>query len=238
MSVQSSKRRRVESEDVNPTLAFTSSSSADDSSEELNVQQDAPAAPNVPKHKKPKSSVPAVTDKDLKNLSVMGQYKSNVFKLELDEMLAEVRMSPQKKLAGAEKLLHHLRNLIDGLPGKEGISIADVKKEIKNKGVYVPFPDPPPAEDIRYKFAFAKPAYMNIVGSYATKTIVKHMENITIDLVLTMPEVGTMGTSQNSTVADGEAWTDNFPTERLPELSLFSQAGILSFSDCSWASSR
>lgn len=187
MSPQSPKRRRVESEDENSSRS--PSPSAENSAEDSTAQQDAPAAPSAPKPKKAKTSAPAVTDNDLKNLSVMGQYKSNLFKLELDEMLAEVRMNPQKKLAGAEKLLHQLRNLIDGLPGKDGISAADVKKEMKSKAVYVPFPDPAPAEGVQYKFAYAKPAYMNIVGSYATKTMVKHMENIAIDLVLTMPEV-------------------------------------------------
>lgn len=55
--------------------------------------------------------------------------------------------------------------------------------------VHLPFPEPKPAMDVKYKFSYTKPAYINVAGSYALKTVVKQSDGFTIDLVLQMPSV-------------------------------------------------
>jgi len=40
------------------------------------------------------------------------------------------------------------------------------------------------------KFSYEKPAYVNIAGSYALKTVSKQHEGFAIDLILQMPPVG------------------------------------------------
>ena len=62
--------------------------------------------------------VSATTLGDAKLLN-MYEYKSNVFRMETDEMLAEVRVDYQKRMGSVEKALHKLKNIIDNIPGNE-----------------------------------------------------------------------------------------------------------------------
>lgn len=55
--------------------------------------------------------------------------------------------------------------------------------------IRIPFPEPKPGADIKYKFSYEKPAYMNIAGSYALRTVAKQREGFAIDLILQMPPV-------------------------------------------------
>lgn len=52
-------------------------------------------------------------------LSQMYEYKSNVFRMETEELLAEVKLDYQKRMGPVEKVLHKLKNIIDTLPAKE-----------------------------------------------------------------------------------------------------------------------
>jgi len=52
----------------------------------------------------------------------------------------------------------------------------------------VPYPEPKPDKDVAYKLAYAKPAKINIVGSYATRTMVKSEGILTVDMVVVMPK--------------------------------------------------
>lgn len=58
---------------------------------------------------------------------------------------------------------------------------------MKKRKVHIPYPDPRPTEAVQYKFAYQKPSYINVVGSYALKTLIKQQDGVAIDLVLTMP---------------------------------------------------
>lgn len=60
---------------------------------------------------------------------------------------------------------------------------------MKKRKISIPFPSPKPAADVMYKFSYAKPSYINIVGGYALKTAIKQTEGFSIDLVLSMPSV-------------------------------------------------
>lgn len=60
---------------------------------------------------------------------------------------------------------------------------------MRERSIYIPYPDPKPANDVMYKFSYAKPSYINIVGGYALRTGIKQNEGFSIDLVLTMPSV-------------------------------------------------
>lgn len=60
---------------------------------------------------------------------------------------------------------------------------------MRERKIHIPFPEPRPGADIKYKFSYEKPAYMNIAGSYALKTVAKQHEGFAIDLILQMPLV-------------------------------------------------
>jgi U3 small nucleolar RNA-associated protein 22 len=51
----------------------------------------------------------------------------------------------------------------------------------------IPFPDPKPAKDSAYKLSYSPPSDINIVGSYALKTMTKNDNGLTVDMVMTMP---------------------------------------------------
>lgn len=62
---------------------------------------------------------------------------------------------------------------------------------IKKHKIIIPFPTPKPAKDVKYKFSYSKPSYVNVVGSFALKTMVKETGGNNIELVVQMPSVCT-----------------------------------------------
>ncbi|KAI5855226.1 Nrap protein [Tricharina praecox] len=118
----------------------------------------------------------------------MYSYKSNVFRMETEEMLSEVAFNyGSKRMASVEKTLHQLKDLVDAIPERSGLKIAEVEAEMKKRNINIPFPESKPAKDAQYQFSFAKPSYVNVTGSYALKTVIKQKEGLSIDLVLSMP---------------------------------------------------
>ena len=66
------------------------------------------------------------------------------------------------------------------------ISELSLKFEKTNR-IAIPYPEPRPAKDSPYKLSFAKPAQVNVVGSYALKTMIKSSERLAVDMIVTMP---------------------------------------------------
>lgn len=60
----------------------------------------------------------------------------------------------------------------------------------KETGIAVPFPEPRPEADARYKLAFSKPNDIKMIGSVALRTNLSFERPMTIDLGVTMPSVG------------------------------------------------
>lgn len=50
-------------------------------------------------------------------------YKSNVFKMQVDELLEQVRLKHGKKIASAENAMRSLKNLIEQLPARDALSV-------------------------------------------------------------------------------------------------------------------
>ncbi|PWW76794.1 Nrap protein [Tuber magnatum] len=113
--------------------------------------------------------------------------KFNVFRMETEELLSEIRVDYRKRMAPVEKMLHKLKNIIEKIPRKADATIDEVEREMRKLEIHIPFPEPMPGADIKYKFSYEKPVYMNIAGSYALKTVAKQREGFAIDLILQMP---------------------------------------------------
>lgn len=62
-----------------------------------------------------------------------------------------------------------------------------IKSLFKSDKITVPFPDPKPDKNAAYKLAYSKPSNINVVGSYALKTMVKTDGALPIDMVVVMP---------------------------------------------------
>ncbi|KAI9277234.1 Nrap protein [Phascolomyces articulosus] len=114
-------------------------------------------------------------------------YKSNIFKLEIDELLQEINVNydKHKTLMNA---LHQLKSIFEDIPeGKEELINDCIKKLGKKNKVVAPILQSPPPQDALYKFKFEKPVSVKVVGSYALKTITKLKRPFNVDVAVEMP---------------------------------------------------
>ena len=117
-----------------------------------------------------------------------GTFKSNMFKLQVDELLGQTRPRHGKKETEAEAALHKLKKAIESFPSREPLSVDDAERQLlMSSKVAVPFPNPRPSKDVKYKLEHAKPTNLNVVGSYALKTASRSKKTVEIDMVVTMP---------------------------------------------------
>ncbi|KAK9474674.1 Nrap protein [Dipodascopsis tothii] len=114
-------------------------------------------------------------------------YKSSIFKMEIEELLAETRLK-YDKMRGVEKILHQLKAAIEKIEAVPEASIADAQRLLQAHKVAVPFPDPLPSDSAAYRLAYAPPSDFNVVGAYALKTVIRHPKPFAIDVAVTMPK--------------------------------------------------
>ena len=84
---------------------------------------EAPALKEEPAAKQAKKAHNTNTEENLQALGDVYQYKSNIFKMEMKEMLTEVRINYKKRMAPAERILHLLKGVIDNIPQREGVTV-------------------------------------------------------------------------------------------------------------------
>ncbi|CCF60506.1 hypothetical protein KAFR_0K01520 [Kazachstania africana CBS 2517] len=114
-------------------------------------------------------------------------FKSNIFKLQIDELLEQVKLKESHVLK-VEKFLHKLYDLIQQVPEWESKSMSEVNSFFKDKVVSVPFVDPRPSEaTTKYKFDYKRPD-VSLIGSFALKSGMYQPQGSVIDVLLTMPE--------------------------------------------------
>lgn len=103
--------------------------SSDESGDEAEVEElEADGKPNVDskkrKQKKPRNAGGVTSEQEkTQAVSDMYEYKSNVFRMETEELLKEVRLNYQKRMVPAEKVLHKLKSIIEALPERLDISV-------------------------------------------------------------------------------------------------------------------
>ncbi|RMZ70291.1 hypothetical protein GMOD_00000365 [Pyrenophora seminiperda CCB06] len=114
-------------------------------------------------------------------------FKSNMFKLQVDELLHEVKLKYGKKEAPAEHAMRTLKTIIEQIPSREALPLSEAEKALKSEGIAVPFPSPRPPKDALYKLQYERPASVNATGSYPLKTATRNDDGMAIDLVVTMP---------------------------------------------------
>ncbi|KAL9062715.1 MAG: hypothetical protein Q9157_008692, partial [Trypethelium eluteriae] len=130
-----------------------------------------------------------VEKRAIRTLHLAGNPGSNVLKLQIEELLDQIRPSHGKTEATAESTLKSLKGIIENIPNSDSLPILQAEEELmKFNKVRVPFPDPRPGRDTQYKLQYAKPAAINVVGSYALK-IGSALDHTVIDLVVLMPSL-------------------------------------------------
>lgn len=110
-------------------------------------------------------------------------FKSNIFKLQIDELMKEVKIKESNVLK-IEKVLHRLHELITKIPESEPLSLHQAESHFGNKKVVIPFPDPKPTS-VNYNFQYLSPKDINLIGSFGLKTGINSSN--TIDMNITMP---------------------------------------------------
>ncbi|KAG5437106.1 hypothetical protein PCANB_001227 [Pneumocystis canis] len=113
-------------------------------------------------------------------------FKSNYFKLQLDELLHEATFDC-KDIKEIQNYISQIKNIIENIPNKEENDIHFITKEMKEYNICIPFPEPKPSKDIKYRFSYYKPTSINVIGSFFLKTSIKG-EEFSIDLAVEMPK--------------------------------------------------
>ncbi|KAK9496146.1 Nrap protein [Lipomyces doorenjongii] len=125
---------------------------------------------------------------DLHNLQEAVQlYKSNIFKMEIDELLTELKID-EDKTKPVDRILHKLKESIEKIEDSSELLLSDAEKLISKSGISIPFPDPRPPQDAQYRFKYESPSDYNLVGCYLLKTMIKSPERFGVDVVLDMPK--------------------------------------------------
>ncbi|KAI8995966.1 Nrap protein [Gaertneriomyces semiglobifer] len=114
-------------------------------------------------------------------------FKSNLFKLQTDELLSEVRTNPTKTTT-LEKALRSVKTILDSLLDIPDLSVSEATSGLLNEGIRVPYPDPAPPSDAQYKLAFKKPTKVFVVGSYLVRTAAKQPNGVNVDMAVQMPD--------------------------------------------------
>ncbi|KAI8810149.1 Nrap protein-domain-containing protein [Cladochytrium replicatum] len=114
-------------------------------------------------------------------------FKSNVFRLQIEELLKEVRVD-YTRTGPIEKMLHQLKELMDSIPSIPEETVQEAIAMVESKfGVIIPFPYPPPPMGSMYKFRFDKPSNVFLIGSYLVKTTAKNPGGLNLDVAVQMP---------------------------------------------------
>lgn len=113
-------------------------------------------------------------------------FKSNIFKLQIDELVNEVKIK-EAHVTRIEKVLHRLHECISQVQPVEDLTLEEAERAINPKKVVIPFPDPRPTK-VNYKFAYLAPEDVSLVGSFGLKTGIAQAQGMAIDIALTMPK--------------------------------------------------
>jgi U3 small nucleolar RNA-associated protein 22 len=113
-------------------------------------------------------------------------FKSNIFKMQIDELLGELKLDP-KRTTNMDRLLFRLHTALQNVEPFIGLDLIEAERQFSKSGIVIPFPDPKPVRDVKYTFGFDTPASINIVGSYNLKTAVRQPEGTGIDMCIQMP---------------------------------------------------
>ncbi|RAL61953.1 hypothetical protein DID88_002442 [Monilinia fructigena] len=137
MAPLTTKRRKLAhtSDDEGPQLQKSEMDNekiVDDSADEESSSDDVDEVQSKPKHP------PAKRRHDDQDAALYagGLYKSSMFKLQVDELLNEVRPNYEKRAAGIKSALHQVKNAIEGIDDGESLSIPDAIKLYFYKRAY------------------------------------------------------------------------------------------------------
>ncbi|CAG8467956.1 10809_t:CDS:10 [Acaulospora colombiana] len=115
-------------------------------------------------------------------------FKSNIFKLQIDELLSEISID-FTKTSKLENTLNKLKQIFENMNDKLDLTVENAKSILfKKHDIVIPFPDPQPPDDIQYKFGFKRPTTFYLVGSYPLRSVIRGRYGFNVDVVVVMPQ--------------------------------------------------
>ncbi len=106
------------------------------------------------------------------------------------------------------------------------IQVAVATKDLRKKyKINIPFPELNSVRDVKYRLAYQKPATFDVVGSYASKTLINTAEDTALDFAVTMPLVRDCGPAHEAQKLTRSGYVS---TQRLQELPILPQKSTLS----------
>ncbi|KAF9344020.1 hypothetical protein BGX26_004904 [Mortierella sp. AD094] len=152
------------------------------------AEHDASSKPQNPMGVKNSSLYKAPTNEEIQGLQESSElFKSNIFKLQIEELLKEVQVD-YKKSQPLEAALRKLKDIFDRTPEHQELSLSAIKSNMKKKSIVIPFPKPEPSSDIQYTFGYSAPSAMHLVGSFPLKAVSKGRQGWSVDVAIEMPE--------------------------------------------------
>ena len=133
---------------------------------------------------------------------------TSIFSIQINDLLSQIRPRESKSASAisAEEALRNLRQTIEAIPSSPPLDVrqAELTLSKNHPGFSVPFSEPRPPADAKYKLQYSQPPVVNVAGSHALKTASRvqrapsasddaaeaHARDeveIVIDMLLTMP---------------------------------------------------
>ncbi|EMG50922.1 UTP22 U3 small nucleolar RNA-associated protein 22 [Candida maltosa Xu316] len=168
------KEQQEEEENVNGL----EEDSDDEEEEETNKST------NQPPNKKQKKQLTAQDVQVARETAEL--FKSNIFKLQIDELMKEVKIKKNHE-EKMEKVLRRLHDLIKQVPPVENLTLQQAEQHFNPKKLVIPFPDPKPTK-VNYTFSYLPSEDVSLVGSYGLKTAIHQHHGSSIEVALTMPK--------------------------------------------------
>ncbi|CAO1620650.1 unnamed protein product [Sympodiomycopsis kandeliae] len=133
------------------------------------------------------------TNEEMQGLRETGDlFKTNIFKLQIEEMLENIRPASHCQ-APLDRTLRSLHQLFASIKSIAPLSVDEASRAIQKSypslgSVHIPFANPQPSNsNTYYKLAFEPPTNMQIVGSWPLKLATLRPEGFDVDLAVVMP---------------------------------------------------
>jgi U3 small nucleolar RNA-associated protein 22 len=156
----------------------------DDEEEEEEEEEKEKPKHNGPPTKKQKKQLQAQDIQVAREAAEL--FKSNIFKLQIDELMKEVKLK-ESHVSKIENVLHRVHELISKIPALTDLTLQKAEAHFNSKKVVIPFPDPKPSK-VNYTFSYLPPTEVSLVGSFGLKTGINQTKGSSIDVALTMPQ--------------------------------------------------
>jgi U3 small nucleolar RNA-associated protein 22 len=124
MGPLSPKRRKLDHQSDDSDIANRENASDEDGTATQSSSEEESLSNQGPTSKQPHTRPKHVQNTDESALYAGGMYKSSMFKLQVDEMLAEVRPNSEKQMGWVEAALHKLNTVIGAIEERDALPVS------------------------------------------------------------------------------------------------------------------